>query len=122
VRRYGLMPDEIFSERNRAAGEGTLSKVLFYNVVRQTRLSAGISSVDADNCYDRVAHAIASLVFRSFGSPLEATGAMIRTIQDMKFFLRTSFGDSRDCAGSLIDVNLKGCAKATGRPWLVGRW
>jgi hypothetical protein len=114
VRRHGLMPDEIFSERNRTAGEGTLSKVLFYDVVRQTRLSAGISSVDADNCYDQVAHAIASLVFRSFGSPLEATGAMLRTIQDMKFFLRTSFGDSRDCAGSLIDEKTQGLCQGNG--------
>ncbi len=69
VRRYGFMPDEIFSERNRTAGESTMSKVLFYDVVQQTRLSGGISSVDADNCYDRVAHAIASLVFRAFGTP-----------------------------------------------------
>jgi hypothetical protein len=33
VRQHGLMPDEIFSKRNRTAGEGTLSKVLFYDVV-----------------------------------------------------------------------------------------
>ena len=54
VRKYGFMPDEVFSERNRMAEEGSLSKVLFYDIVRQSRLSAGISSVDADNCYDRV--------------------------------------------------------------------
>jgi hypothetical protein len=114
VRRYGFMPDEIFSERNRTAGEGTMAKVLFYDVVRQTRLSAGISSVDADNCYDRVSHAIASLVFRSFGTPQAATTAMLRTIQDMKFFLRTSFGDSRNCAGSVIDVKTQGLCQGNG--------
>ncbi len=67
VREYGLMPDEIFSERNQTAEEGSLTKMLFYDVVRQNCLSAGISSVDADNYYDRVSHAIASLVFCSFG-------------------------------------------------------
>ena len=55
VRKFGLMPDEIFSERNRTAEEGSLTKVLFYDITRQSRLVAGISSVDADNCYDRVA-------------------------------------------------------------------
>ena len=63
VRRHSLIPDEIFSKRKRTAGEGTLSKLLFHDVVRQTRLSAGISLVDADNCYDKVSHAIASLIF-----------------------------------------------------------
>ena len=86
VRKYGFMPDEIFSEKNRTAEEGSLSKVLFYDVIRQSRLSAGISSVDVDNCYDRVSHAIASLVFRSFGVPKEAACAMLKTIQEMKFF------------------------------------
>jgi hypothetical protein len=81
------MPDEFFSKRNRTAEEGTLAKVLFYDIVRQNRLSAGISSVDADNCYDRVLHAIALLVLCSFGASQEATGAMLKMIQEMKFFL-----------------------------------
>lgn len=63
VQQYGLMPDEVISECNCTVDEGSLSKVLFYDISQQTRLSAGISSVDADNCYDRVLHAIASLVF-----------------------------------------------------------
>ena len=29
VRQHGLMPDEIFSEQNRTAEEGSLTKVLF---------------------------------------------------------------------------------------------
>lgn len=60
------------------------------SLTKQSCLPAGISSVDAENCSDRVLHAIASLVFRSFGVLNEATGAMLKTIQDMKFFLRTA--------------------------------
>jgi hypothetical protein len=86
-RLHGFMPDEIFSERNRTAEEGTLLKVLFYDVVQQTRSAAGISTMDADNCYDRVSHAIASLVFRSFRVSQEASGAMLKTIQEMIFSL-----------------------------------
>ncbi len=33
VRKYGRMPDEIFSERNRTVEEGSLAKTLFYDVV-----------------------------------------------------------------------------------------
>ena len=66
VRKYNLMPEEIFSEQNRMADDGTLAKVLFYDIVRKLRVSAGISSVDAGNCYDRISHAIAYLVFKFF--------------------------------------------------------
>ena len=59
----------------------------FCDIVRQFRLSAAISSVDAANCYDSTAHAIASLIFRAMGVPLEGATAMLEAIQDMKYFL-----------------------------------
>ena len=34
VRKYNLMPKEIFSEQNIMADDGTLAKVLFYNIFR----------------------------------------------------------------------------------------
>ena len=33
VRKYKLMPEEVYSKRNCLADDGTLSKVLFYNIV-----------------------------------------------------------------------------------------
>ena len=61
------MPEDIFSERNRMADDGGLENIILYDIVRQQRVPEGIASVDAANCYDRVAHSIASLVFQSFG-------------------------------------------------------
>jgi hypothetical protein len=101
ARKYKLMPEEVFSKRNRLADDGTLIKVLFYDIVCQTRLPVGISAVDADNYYNRIAHPIASKVFQALGVPKEAIISMLTTIQDMKFFLRTGFGDSNDYAGSI---------------------
>ena len=49
VKKYNLIPEEIFSERNIMADDGTLAKVLFYDIVRQLRVPAGISSVDKAN-------------------------------------------------------------------------
>jgi uncharacterized protein (UPF0332 family) len=87
ARRNGLMPEEIFSEQNKMADDGTLTKVLTYEIIRQTRRPAGLASLDADNCYDRIAHTIASLVFQAFGVSLSASESMLTTIQEMKFFL-----------------------------------
>ncbi len=33
VRKYKLMPEEVYSKRNRLADDRTLSKVLFYDIV-----------------------------------------------------------------------------------------
>ncbi len=80
ARHNNLMPKEVFSKCNKMADDGTLTKVLTYNIIRQTQRSAGIASVDADNCYNRIAHVIASLVFQAFGVPLLASESMLMTI------------------------------------------
>ena len=63
ARFHGIMMEEIFSKHNRMADDGTLSKTLFYDLVRVLRVPVAISSVDAANCYASIAHAIASMVF-----------------------------------------------------------
>ena len=58
-----------------------------------------VSSVDADNCYDGIAHPMTSVVFQSFGVLTPAIELMLTTIQVMRFFLRTGYGDSVDYTG-----------------------
>jgi len=101
---HWLMPEEIYSEKNRMADDGMLTKMFFYNVTRQARVPAATASVDASNCYDRIAHAMASLVFQAFSVPESATGLMLSAIENMKFFLRTGFGDLTDFAGGSICI------------------
>ena len=91
VREYKLMSEEVYSERNHLADDGTLSKVLFYDIVRQLRRPAGLASGDTDNCYNCIAHPMASMVFQSFGVPTPAVESMLTTIQNMKFFLLTGY-------------------------------
>jgi hypothetical protein len=114
ARKHNLMPEEIYSEQNRLADDGTLTKVITFDIIWQTRRSAGIALVDADNCYDRIAHAIVSLVFQAFGVPLTAVESMLTTIQEMKFFLRTGFGDSVDFASSKFEIKTQGLCQGNG--------
>ena len=114
ARRFNLMPEEVYSERNRMADDGTLTKVIAYDIIRQSRRPAGIASVDADNCYDRIAHAIASLVFQAFGVPSSAAECMLMTIQEVKFFLRTGFGDSSDFASLQFEIKTQGLCQGNG--------
>jgi hypothetical protein len=54
------------------ANNGTLCKTLFYDITRQARVPAAIASVDASNCYDRIVHAMASMIFQAFDVPTTA--------------------------------------------------
>ena len=114
ARKYKLIPEEIFSEKNSIADNRGLTKTLFYDIVCQLRVPAAIALVDASNCYDRIAHAMALLIFQSFGVEDTAVTVMLETIQEMKFFLRTAFGDSKEFAGSTIEVKTQGLGQGNG--------
>ncbi len=84
---HNFMPEEIFSKKNHVADSGTLCKTLFYNIARQTSIPAAMALVDASNCYDRIAHAMAHLICQAFGVPTSAVESMMGAIKYMKFFL-----------------------------------
>ena len=100
--------------KNKMADDSTLCKTLFYDITRQARVPAAIASVDASNCYDRIAQAIASLVFQAFGVPTTAIETMLGAIENMKFYLRTGFGDSKSFAGGEISVKTQGLTQGNG--------
>jgi hypothetical protein len=114
ARKYKLVPKEIFREKNRMADNGGLAKTLFYDIARQTQLPAAIASVDASNCYNRIMHAMALPIFQSFGVEDTAVATMLETIQEMKFFLRTAYGDLTNFVGSLIEVKMQGLGQGNG--------
>ena len=80
ARRYNFMPEEIYSEQGKKADDGLLSKVLLYEIFHQSRCPAALTSIDAANCYDSIAHTIASLFFQAFGVSGNAVEAMLTAI------------------------------------------
>ena len=58
VRSHGFIPGKIYSEKVKTADDCSLEKVIIYDIVWQARTSAALSSIDAANCYDSIAHAI----------------------------------------------------------------
>jgi hypothetical protein len=50
AQEHNLMPEVIFSEKNRMTNNGTLCKTLSHNITRQVRVPAAIALVDASNC------------------------------------------------------------------------
>ena len=102
--------------------DGTFDKVLEADVSRQMKQRMGIVSADAANCYDRIHHAIIALVFLAFCVNNGAIFAMLRSIQLMKFFLRTGWGESLRFIGGDVYRILHGLCQGNGAApaaWLV---
>jgi hypothetical protein len=111
---FKQMLEEIFSKKNRMANDGTLCKTLFYDITQQVRVPSAIALVDASNCYDRIAHAMASLIYQAFGVPSSAIATMLGAIENMNFFLRTGFGDSTKFAGGGVSIKTQGMTQGNG--------
>jgi hypothetical protein len=104
----------MYIEKNSLADDGTLAKVIFYDIVLQTQRPVGNTAVDANNCYNQIAHPIVLLVFQSMGVPITATMSMLSTTQDMKFYLRTGYGDSKKFALSTGRIKTQGLCQGNG--------
>jgi hypothetical protein len=70
--------------------------------------------VDASKHYDKIAHAMVSLIFQAFGVPFTAVETMLGAIENMRFFLRTGFGDSTTFAGGGISIKTQGLMQGKG--------
>jgi hypothetical protein len=114
ARKHKLVPEKIFSMKNHMANDGGLTKTLFYDIVRQLKVPAAITSVDASNCYDCIAHTMALLTFQSLGVEDTAVTAILKTIQEMNFFLRTAFGGLQELASLTIKVKTQGLGQGNG--------
>lgn len=94
ARRHNLIPQEQYAERQSDGQDGAWLKRLFADISRQLRIPIGIVSADAEQCYDRIAHVFASLVYQAFGVFITAVIVMLASIQHMRFYLCTGLGES----------------------------
>jgi hypothetical protein len=100
----------------------TMNRRFLADIACQRRSPLAIASVDAQTCYDHIAHSIASIATQGWQVDPQAIITMLITIQGMKFFLRTAFGDSTTYFGGPSTVPFQGgCQGNKGTPvlWLV---
>ena len=91
----GMVPVEQFARRGTQASNGVLCKVLFCDMMRALHEMAGVASVDLGNCYDAVAHPLASIALQAFMVPVTSVVLMLTVLQSMTFHLRTGYGVSQ---------------------------
>jgi len=114
ARANGIIPPEQYSEQQSTAEDGSWDKILQSDLSRQMRTPLAIISADAGNCYDRIHHAIIALVFRALCMSVGTIAAMLLSIQLMKFYLRTGWGESQRFIGGDIWRILHGLCQGNG--------
>jgi hypothetical protein len=82
------------SHKHHEAIDVALNRWLFCDIARQKKCSAAITGADLVQCYDRIAHLIASLGSQCWGVPVNAITCLLTTIQLMVFLLHMAHGDS----------------------------
>lgn len=110
----GLIPAEQFAKAGTQAAHGVLCKILFCDMVRALHITAGLPSVDLGNCYDAVAHPIASIAMQALKVPVLTIVLSLSVLQTMTFYLRTGYGVSQTGYGGSPDDPTYGLGQGNG--------
>jgi hypothetical protein len=89
-----IIPAEQFAKRGSQATEGVLTSGLFCDLAQALHKTAAIECVDLANCYDVVAHLMASIALQSFKA------MMLYVLKTTTCYLITAFGQSEILFGS----------------------
>jgi hypothetical protein len=102
-----IIPAEQFAKRGSQATEGVLTSGLFCDIAWALHKTAAIESVDLDNCYDAVAHPIASIALQSFKVRKVMVAMMLYVLKTMTWHLNTLFGQSKiSFCGTVLDPSM----------------
>ncbi len=113
--KHNEIPIECYgSRKGHQAIDVAVNRAITWDLLRQKRHAGSIASVDAQTCYDRIAHSIASLSSQRLAVSVETMICLLSTLQLMKFFLRTAFGDSDTHYGGSLEDPLQGVCQGNG--------
>ena len=61
-----MAPKEIYSKKGKTVEDVILQHVIMCDLARQCRRTFMVASVDASQCYDRVAHVMIAIMLRAY--------------------------------------------------------
>ena len=115
----GVVPDEIYSQKGRTAEDAVLHQILTYDIARQTKAPMLVASVDAAQCYDRIAHSIAGLACQASGVPTSSVRSMLKLMREMEFLSGLRSASQKIMLGEK-KISSKAVDKATERRHRLG--
>jgi hypothetical protein len=84
-----LILGECFSKQGINYISAMMTKIFIINESRIHHHNACIASNDFGECYDRIAHPVDAISPQSWGVPQQEINSLLKTMETMRFFLRT---------------------------------
>ena len=109
-----IVPVEQFAKRGSEADHGVVTSGLFCDIAWALHQTAAIESVDFTNCYNAVAHPIASIALQPFKVQKVMVVMMLSVLQTMKWYLKTAFGQSATAFSRTPDDPSMGFGQGNG--------
>jgi Reverse transcriptase (RNA-dependent DNA polymerase) len=108
VEQYG-------SRKKKSSILHAINKQLTFEILHQEKSSPSLMVLDAVSCYDRISAPIASLYLRRQGAPNSIVRVMVKTLADMRHYVRTATGDSSNFYSQEQDnIQLHGILQGNG--------
>jgi hypothetical protein len=102
-----IIQAEQFAKRGSQATERVLTSGLFCDIAQALHTPTAIESVDLANCYDAVAHMIASISLQILKVCKVMVAKMLYVIETMTWYLKTAFGQSKiSFGGTALDPSM----------------
>ena len=111
---YGLSSKSQYAQKGKQAIDAGLVNVLFFYHLRVTKTAGSLIMNDLMQCFDRMSYGAVSLASRRLGVGPRIIQSMLTTIQKMKHFIRTAYGDSREYYGNDNTNPLQGGGQGNG--------
>jgi hypothetical protein len=101
-----LIPGIFFSKKGSNCINAVMTKIFICNESRIHHHDKCIAGNVFGDCYDRAANPIAALSLWSFEVPQPAINILLETMETMRFFLQTGFGESKTSYGGSHEEQL----------------
>jgi len=113
IKTLSIPPSQYAKKGNRSI-EAAIVKILYFDYLRTNKINGAFLAMDLENCFDRMAHLVSSLCTQRLGVPPQITQCMIRTLCQMKHFIRTAYGDSKWSYIGAKNKPLQGAVQGNG--------
>ena len=108
------LPQEFFAMKGRSAKDAIMTRTLWSDINRLQHKSFAVVSADLSQCFDMIGHPQCSLAMQAQGCPIEPISIMLRTLQDMNYWLRSAYGDAKTSFCSTSDEPYMGMGQGSG--------
>jgi hypothetical protein len=89
-----IAPEQYGSRKQKSAILHATNKQLLFDIIRQKKSNVMLLILDATACYDCISIPFASISLQRIGTPHQVVKIMFETLEHMRHYIRTSFGDS----------------------------